>query len=112
MSKNGMLLVDMHLETRILFSLGWLSGGLESDCGEESVEIVGDSLIEAVQLTAFVGGEVTIAGKGLEETGGGEGGAGGDVGIADQSMHHRQLPRVIERKARDALSVGQGGGLS
>jgi GTPase involved in cell partitioning and DNA repair len=43
---------------------------------------------------------------------GGEGGAGGDVGIADQSMHHRQLPRVIERKARDALSLGQGGGLS
>ena len=63
-------LVDMHLETRILFSLGWLSGGLESDCGEESVEIVPDSLIEAVQLTAFVGGEVTIVGKGLEETGG------------------------------------------
>jgi hypothetical protein len=27
-------------------------------------------LIEAVQLTAFVRGEVTIAGKGLEETGG------------------------------------------
>jgi hypothetical protein len=45
------------------------------------------------------------------EIGGGESGAGGDVGIADQSMHHRQLPRMIELKARDALSVGQGGGL-
>jgi hypothetical protein len=44
------------------------------------------------------------------EIGGGEGGAGGDVGIADQSMHPRQLPTVIERKARDALSLGQGGG--
>lgn len=60
----------MHLETRISFWLGWLSSSLESDCGEESRQIVGDSLIEAVQLTAFVGGEVTIAGKGLEETGG------------------------------------------
>ena len=27
-------------------------------------------------------------------------------------MHHRQLPRVIELKAWDPLSVGQGGGLS
>ncbi len=44
------------------------------------------------------------------EIGGGKSGAGGDVGIADQSMHHRQLPRVIELKARDALSVGQGVG--
>ena len=60
----------MHLETRILFSLCGLSSGLEPDCGEEIREIVGDSLIEAVQLRAFVGGEVTIAGKGLEETGG------------------------------------------
>ena len=46
------------------------------------------------------------------EIGGGEGGVGGDVGIADQSMHHRQLPRVIELKARDAFSVGQDGGRS
>ena len=144
--------------------------------------MVGEPLIEAVKLTTFVRGEVAIAGKGLQKTGGersidtleqlqeehangiafvqetvttrvrqfghqafgaqlrkivaqrgqrvlglgksesvqhrrveiggGEGGAGGDVGIADQSMHHRQLPRVIELKARDALSVGQGGGLS
>ena len=27
-------------------------------------------------------------------------------------MHHRQLPRVIELKTGDALSVGQGGGRS
>lgn len=54
----------MHFETRISFWLGWLSSGLESDCREESRQIVGDSLIEVVQLTAFVGGEVAIAGKG------------------------------------------------
>jgi len=46
----------------------------------------------------------------LIEIGSGEGGAGSDVGIADQSMHQRQLPRVIELKAGDALSLGQGGG--
>ena len=46
------------------------------------------------------------------EIGGGERGAGGDVGVADQSMHHRRLPRVIELKAWDPLSVGQGGGRS
>ena len=60
----------MHLETRILFSLYWLSSGLESDCGEERVEIVGEPLIEAVKLTTFVLGEVAIAGERLEETGG------------------------------------------
>jgi hypothetical protein len=60
----------MHLETRILFSWYWLSSGLEADCGEESVKIVGEALIEAVQLTAFVLGEVAIAGERLEETGG------------------------------------------
>jgi hypothetical protein len=53
----------MHLETRILFSLDWLSSGLESDCGQESVEIVGERLIEAVKLTTFVRGEVAIAGE-------------------------------------------------
>ena len=60
----------MHLETRILFSLDGLSSGLEADCGEESVEIVGEPLIEAVKLTTFVRGEVVIAGERLEETGG------------------------------------------
>ena len=39
-------------------------------------------------------------------------GAGGDIGEAHQSVHQRQLPRVIELEARDALSVGQGGGRS
>ena len=60
----------MHLETRILFSLDWLSSGFEADCGKESVEIVGESLIEAVQLTTFVRGEVAIAGERLAETDG------------------------------------------
>ncbi len=49
------------------------------------------------------------------EISGGESGAGGDVSIADQGVHHRQLPGlpgVIELKAWDPLSVGQGGGLS
>ena len=170
-------LVDYAPQTRILFSLGWLSSGLEADCGEESREIVGDSLIEAVQLTAFVRGEVTIAGKGLEETGGercidafeelekehadgialvGEavatrvgkfldqtfgsqfgkiitqrrqrvlglgksqsvqggrikvgsrkGAARGDVGEAYQSVHHRQLARMVEFKAGNPLSTGK-----
>jgi len=58
----------MHLGTRILFSLDSLSSGLEADSGEESAQIVGEALIEAVKLTAFVLGEVAIARKRLEET--------------------------------------------
>jgi hypothetical protein len=60
----------MHLETRILFSLYSLRSGFEADCGKESVEFVGEPLIEAVKLTTFVLGEVAIAGERLEETGG------------------------------------------
>src|ERR1035438_9562041 len=41
-----------------------------ADCGEESVEIAGEPLIEAVEWTTFVRGEVAIAGERLEETGG------------------------------------------
>jgi hypothetical protein len=47
-----------------------LSSDLEAYGGEKSVEVVGDTLIEAVQLTAFVLGEMAIAGKGLEKTSG------------------------------------------
>ena len=38
----------MHLETRNLFSLYSSSSGFEADCELESVEIVGEPLIEAV----------------------------------------------------------------
>jgi hypothetical protein len=46
----------MHAATRILFSM--------------KVQIVGNALIEAVQLATFLLGEVAIAGKGLEKTSG------------------------------------------
>ena len=58
-----------------MFSLDWLSSGLEADSGKESVEILGEPLIEAVRLTTFVRGEVAIAGERLEETGGERGAA-------------------------------------
>jgi hypothetical protein len=53
-----------------LLWLDRLSSDLEAYGGEKSVEVVGDTLIEAVQLTPFVLGEMAIAGKGLEKTSG------------------------------------------
>ena len=47
-----------------------LSSDFEAYGGEKSVEVVGDMLIEAVQLTTFVLGEMAIAGKGFEKAGG------------------------------------------
>src|SRR5260370_32288644 len=38
--------------------------------------------------------------------------AGSDVGESHQRMHDRQLARMIELEARDALAVGQYGRLS
>jgi hypothetical protein len=53
--------------TRSLFSWDWSSRGLETYCREKSVQIVGDTLIEAVKVTTFVLGEVAISGKGLKK---------------------------------------------
>jgi hypothetical protein len=50
-----------------LFSWDWSSRGLETYCREKSVQIVGDTLIEAVKVTTFVLGEVAISGKGLKK---------------------------------------------
>jgi hypothetical protein len=105
----------MYRETRILFSLYAYSSGFEADCGLSAQfgEVCSAAMPGSIG-SIRTGESQSVQHRRVEVGGGegGEGGAGGDVGIADQSMHHRQLPRVIEPKARDALSLGQGCGLS
>ena len=60
----------MVVVTGILFSLGGSGGKFESDNAEESVEVVGNLLIEAVELGLFVILEFGVAGERCEEAGG------------------------------------------
>jgi hypothetical protein len=62
--------VDAREQLQVVGDGARLSSGLETYCREKSAQIVGDTLIEAVKSTAFVLGEVAIAGERLEETGG------------------------------------------
>jgi hypothetical protein len=43
---------------------------------------------------------------------GGEGAFRGDVGEAHESVHHGQLPRMVELEAGNAFAVGSQSGLA
>ena len=60
----------------------------------------------------FSGGEAkSFSGIGMD-FGGGERVTSGDMGEADEGMHQRQLPGMVQLQARNPLAIGQCGGLA
>src|SRR5450631_2131463 len=93
----------MRAETRILFSLYCGSGSdLETNLGQQLFQIVGDLLVEAVQLCAPLLLKLGVAGNGLKESGG--------QGCIDsleqfQENHTDRVPRLGQPVAPSAFDL-------